>query len=338
MAAKPRLAIIGAGGIALSHYQGYRAAGAEIVAISDVNEAILKKRQQEWDIPFASTNSQEIFDREDIDGVSICTPNSFHAPLVIAAAKAKKHILCEKPISMSLAEAQNMIDVCNEEGVILQIGHHLRSANGPSKAKEILSSGALGDLMFIRLRQAHDWGGDGKVRGVFGLKQYSGGGTMLDNGCHMMDLIRYFAGDVSEIFARTATLKFSDIDVEDTSLASLRFRNGALGSVENAWTATGWEEGFVIFGSQGALEFSNRNGPPTLIHRHRQSPNTTWNTTDVAEYRFHENDGHQIQAYNFLDAMAGKRPVICSGEDGLEAIRLVLKGYESAEANAALAL
>lgn len=332
--------IIGAGGISNHHYKGYVAAGAEVVAIADVSEAALAARSAQWKVAQTFTDYQELLAQADIDIVSVCTPNAYHHPATVAAAKAGKHVLCEKPISLNLELAQEMIDVCRDAGVLLQIGHHMRSNGAAYRAKQIIDSGELGELTFLRLRQAHDWTGDETVKPSFGSKANSGGGTLLDNGCHMFDLARYFAGEVRELYARTATLKF-DVEVEDTSVVSLQFASGALGSVENAWTATGWEEGFWLYGTRGSLEYSNRWEAPVLKHRFRESPGTSWADTDLAIYDFKtEGPGqsnHERHIANFLAAIRGERDVICTGEDGLESVRLVLASYESAEQGRAVA-
>ncbi len=333
-----KVGIIGVGGIAQNHFEGYKAINADLVAISDINEETLKLRKSQWAADNTYTDYKALLANPEVEAVSICTPNAYHAPIAIDAAKAGKHILCEKPISMALDKAEEMIAVAKEHNVVLQIGHHLRSASGPQQAKRMLDAGVLGDVTYVRLRQAHDWGGDSKVRGVFGSKAHQGGGTMLDNGCHMMDLARYFAGDVAEIFAHVATLKFDGIDVEDTSHASLRFKSGALGSVENAWTATGWEEGFWIYGTEGSLEFTNRYGKPELLHSFRRSIGQGWDKTDRASYAFPSAGGHIQQIKHFEESIHNGSLVICSGKDGLEAIRLVLAGYDSAEKNVPVVL
>lgn len=324
-----RVGIIGAGGISGSHYKGYVANGAQVVAVADVNLAALEARQGEWGVKQTFTDYERLLEIPEIEAVSICTPNAFHYPATLAAARSGKHVLCEKPISLSLAEAHQMVEACRKAGVILQINHHLRSNGAAYKAKQILESGELGRVTFIRLRQAHDWTGAAVVRDSFGKKALAGGGTLLDNGCHMFDLARYFGGGVEEIFARTATLKF-DIEVEDTAHASLRFESGALGEVETAWTATGWEEGFWIYGTKGALEYTNRHGRPVLRHSYRASPGTTWAEPDHADYTFAGEPNHTRHVGNFLAAIRGERTVICTGQDGLEAVRLVLAAYESA--------
>ena len=327
--------IVGAGGVSLFHYQGYTAAGATIVAIAYANPLALAARQKEWGIPKGYGTWEELVADPTIEAISVCLPNALHHPVTLAAARAGKHVLCEKPLSLSLEKAQEMIDVCREAGVVLQTGHHLRSDNASLQTKKLIDSGALGRVTFMRLRQAHDWGGAKTVRGVFGSLAHSGGGTLLDNGCHMMDLARYFGGDVRQIYANTATLGF-DVEVEDTSVATLTFASGTLGSVENAWTATGWEQAFWIYGTEGSLEYSNRTN--VLTHRFRSSAGTTFGEPDIAHTTFGGYEAHTACEIDFLAAVRGERDVVCTGEDGLEAVRLVLAGYESARENAPVRL
>ena len=216
--------------------------------------------------------------------------------------------------------------------MVLQVGHHLRSDAAALKAKALISAGALGRLTYLRFRQAHDWGGAATVRDSFGKRAHSGGGTLLDNGCHMMDWARFFGGDVAEVYARTATLKF-DVEVEDTSVVNLAFKSGALGTVENAWTATGWDYGFWLYGTQGTLEYTNRYGDPVLRHLSRESLGSAWGEPDLATHRFSGLGPHLQSVVNFLASIREARGVICTGEDGLEAVRLVLASYESAQLN-----
>jgi predicted dehydrogenase len=123
----------------------------------------------------------------------------------------------------------------------------------------------------------------------------------------------------------------SKVEVEDTSLVQLEFASGALGSVENAWTATGWEEGFWVYGTLGALECTNRSGPRVLRHVYRGSGGTTWDKVDETLYRFADEGGHSRQVIAFIRAIREGGPVVCTGQDGLEAVKLVLRAYQSAK-------
>ncbi|WP_161881037.1 Gfo/Idh/MocA family protein [Deinococcus alpinitundrae] len=325
-------AIIGAGAISLRHFEGYQLAGANVVAFADPSEGTRSRRETEWNAR-GYLSFEEMLEREDIQALSICTPNAYHAPAALAALRRGIHVLCEKPLSLDLAACDEMIAAARESGAILQTNHHLRSNPAVQTAKRLIDEGRIGRVTFMRLRQAHDWGGAEEVRGAFGSLQASGGGTLLDNGCHMMDLARHFGGDVRSIFARMGTLKF-DIEVEDTSVASLEFESGALGSVENAWTATGWEESFAVYGSEGALECSNRLGDPRLRFVSRSLGSGSWGQTDETWYNFAglENSAiaHHRSVQAFVRSITEGAPIVCTGEDGRESVRLVLGGYESA--------
>ncbi len=332
-----RIGVIGTGGIAKNHVAGYQLAGAEVVALCDVNPTTLEERQIEWKVPSGFTSYQELLKDPTIDAVSICTPNSSHHPITIAAAEAGKHVLCEKPVSMDLAQAEEMIAVCEKAGVVFQVGHHMRSWAAAAQAKDMIDHGHIGDITYARFRQAHDWSGAKQVRGVFGSKEASGGGTLLDNGCHLFDLARYFGGNVSDVFARISTRKF-DIEVEDTAISSLGFASGAMGQVEVAWTGTGWHEAFWIFGTEGSIECDNRVGPNILTYRYRRSAGTNWADTDVATYDLKGLVSHSQHVANFLAAIDGSGPIVCTGTDGLEAVRLVLASYESAATGSVIRL
>ena len=193
-----RVALIGAGGIANAHHKGYTAAGAVIVGFVDPFEPTRARREKEWKIT-GYASFEELLASEKFEAVSVCTPNAYHAPASIQAALAGKHVLCEKPLSMSLADCEKMIRAARDAGVVLQTGHHLRANLLVEKTKELISSGAIGRVSFIRLRQTHDWGGNKTVADSFGKLANSGGGTLLDNGCHMFDLARNLGGDVKNI-------------------------------------------------------------------------------------------------------------------------------------------
>ena len=331
-----RVAIIGTGSISQAHYDGFRAAGANVVALCDVNPVQLAARATAWGVDRTYSDYDEMFAAGGIDAVSIAAPTAVHHPATMAAAKAGVHVLVEKPIALELALADEMISACEGAGVKLVVNHQLRSSGPARKARELIEAGAIGRVTHLRLRQAHDWGGQG-VRPSFATRASSGGGTLLDNGCHLADLARFFGGRVREVYARVATLAY-DVEVEDTANVSFEFADGAIGTIETAWTATGWEEGFWIYGTEGALESTNRFGPPWLRHYYRGTPGGTWDVTDLATYSFGGYKPHTAHVIAFVAAVKGEGPVVCSGVDGREAVRLILAAYASAADGSAVRL
>jgi len=332
----PRVAIIGTGGISEAHYAGYQAAGAEVVALCEVDQDQLTARALAWGVRRSYTDYHTMFADGGIDVVSIAAPTVVHHPATLAAAAAGVHVLVEKPMALDLDLADEMIAACSEARVVLCVNHQLRSSGPANKAKELLASDVIGRLTHIRLRQAHDWGGKG-ARRSFATRASSGGGTLLDNGCHLADLARFFGGKVTEVYARSATLAY-EVEVEDTAHVSFVTADGAIGTIETAWTATGWEEGFWLYGTKGSIESTNRLGAPTLRHSYRASPGGAWDTTDVTEYRFTGLPPHSRHVLAFLAAVRGEGPVVCTGEDGREAVRLILSAYSSATSGLPVAL
>ena len=324
-----RIGIIGSGNIARNHVEGYLAAGADVIGLVDVDTAVLARRSLEWKVERTFTEVAELLALPGLDAVSVCTPNAAHAPATIAAADAGMHVLCEKPVSLSLAEADAMIGACRTAGVVLQVDHHLRSNPSVERARAIIGSGELGRITFVRLRQAHDWGGRGEVPLAFRTPALAGGGTLLDNGCHLFDLARHLAGDVAEVHARTRTLKF-DVQVEDTAQVSLAFVSGALGTIETSWTTTGWDQSFVVDGTAGTLEYTERDGRPRLRHLRRPKGDATWDGTTATTWETPPGADHVRAVGAFVSAVRGERSVSCTGEDGREAVRLALASYESA--------
>jgi predicted dehydrogenase len=324
-----RVGIVGSGNIARFHVDGYRAAGAEVVGIVDVDETVLATRSLEWRVERTFREVGELLAMPGLDAVSVCTPNAAHAPATIAAASAGRHVLCEKPVSLSLEEADAMIAACRTAGVLLQVDHHLRSNPSVERAHAIIESGELGRITFIRLRQAHDWGGRAEVPVAFRTPELAGGGTLLDNGCHLFDLARHLGGEVAEVFARVGTLKF-DVAVEDTAQVSLRFTSGALGHIETSWTATGWDQSFHVDGTRGTLEYTERGGRPRLRHLHRTGGDVSWEGTTSTTWETPAGTDHARAVAAFVAAIRGERRVPCSGEDGREAVRLALASFQSA--------
>lgn len=324
-----RVGIIGAGGIAQLHARGYQAAGCEIVAIADLSGEALDRRSAEWGVPHVFTDYRDLLAVPEIDAVSVSTPNAVHGQATIAAAVAGKHVLCEKPISLSLDEGAAMIEACRRAGVVLQVNHHMRASHAVMRTREMLDAGVLGRVAFIRLRQAHDWGGATEVPPSFRTAALAGGGTLIDNGCHLFDLALHLGGPVADVFARAATLKFAT-EVEDTAITSLRFASGALAEVETQWTNTGGEIAFAVYGTNGAIEYTNRSGRPVMRWFHREPGAPDGAEPEVTAWESNQGQDHTRAVAAFVQAIRGDGPVICTGEDGLAAARIVLAAYESA--------
>ena len=196
--------------------------------------------------------------REDVDVVIVATTNDMLAPITLAAVQAGKHVLVEKPAARNAAELLPVLDAANRAGVVVKVGFNHRFHPALLKAREIVDSGALGPLMFVRARYGHggrlgmekEWRGDPRI---------AGGGEMLDQGIHLIDLSRWFLGEFSEVEGRVARF-FWNWQVEDNGFALLR-----TAAAQIAWlhaSCTEWKNlfSFEIYGREGKLHIEGLGG------------------------------------------------------------------------------
>ncbi|MHB1294341.1 MAG: Gfo/Idh/MocA family protein [Anaerolineae bacterium] len=248
-----RIGIIGAGGIArAAHMPGYLAQkDVQVVCVSDVAPGRAAEFAQEFGIPRAYESYQQMLEQEELDGVSVCTPNLVHKDPAICALNAGVHVLCEKPIAMNYAEGREMVDAAHRNSKILQIGLHWRFTAEAQALKRFIQAGELGDIYYgeatyMRRRGIPGWG-------VFTQKALQGGGALIDIGVHTLDHTMWLMGNPKPISVTGATYaafgKRSDVvsiwapwdaskfDVDDMGVAMVRFDNGATLLLRASWAA-----------------------------------------------------------------------------------------------------
>jgi UDP-N-acetylglucosamine 3-dehydrogenase len=250
-----RAAVIGCGTIAeYCHIPGYQShpAVAEVI-LCDIDEKILKETQHKFHIKKGYTDYRTLLKKEKLDVVSVATPNYLHAAMVCAAARKGIHILCEKPMALSLAEAERMRKALAASRVKFMVGLSHRFEVMNIRAKEMLASGKIGRPFMLRIRLGHEgpYPGWGKTDWFYDKKK-AGHGALLDMGIHAIDLARYFLGDVRKVTARTATL-MKPIAVDDNALLILEFESKVLGMIDVSWTSKPGFSGSEIYGSGGTL-------------------------------------------------------------------------------------
>lgn len=185
----------------------------------------------------------------DVDAVSVCVPNKYHAAVTIQALRAGKHVLCEKPMATSLDDCLEMVKVAKESGKVLMIGQNQRLAKAHVKAREIIQSGELGEVIAFQTNFCHPGpeGWTGKKDSWFYDKKVASFGVMADLGVHKTDVIHYLTGQrIIKTFAELATLnkKYPDgtpISVDDNAIAIYTLENGAIGTMHVSWTNYGKE-------------------------------------------------------------------------------------------------
>lgn len=327
MSRKARVAIIGAGGIAGAHCKGYltHADRIEVVALVDVDEANLEARKNQLgNDPRTYKDWKKMLaaEADEIDAVDICLPHHLHKAAIIDAARAGKHILCEKPLCMTLREADAIEKVLKETGVMYMSAHNQLFLPCVMEAKKMIGSGALGRIYYLKSqdcfltnRTAESWGWRAKLK-------MQGGGELIDTGYHPTYRLLHLAGSKAVSVQGTFGRFWCDIEGEDTACVNLRFENGTIGQIVTSWAmalpyhsyqihAVG-EEG-ELFGSGSELFWK----PKGYVEPARRTLPSV--DTFVAEI------GH------FADCLlTGERPVH-GFEEGREVLRVIVEAAKTAK-------
>lgn len=327
------IGIIGCGFIAKKHATAIEAIeGAKLVAVSDKIPGNMTYYKEEYDaVPYE--DSEELLKRDDLDIVSICTPTGLHAMLAIQAAEAGKHVILEKPIAMSLEEADSIIDACRKNNVKLSIVHPNRYRPVVRELKEILDSGALGKIShanaIVNWNRNQAYYDQSPWRGT----KAGDGGALMNQAIHNLDLLLWFMGDVQEVFSMEAT-RLRDIEAEDVSNGLVKFKTGALGLIQASTTVypKNYEESITLFGENGTIKIGGSNA---LYFEHIE-------VKDMNESKKNEliesvkeepwgKPGHQHIIEDMIKAVKEDTEPAINGEEGRRSLELVLAMYESAE-------
>ncbi len=293
----------------------------------------------------AYSDLQEMLADDTIDIVTIATPSGAHLEPTIAAAKAKKHIICEKPMEVTPTRIQQMIDVAKEEGVLLSGIFNRRFNPAVEHLKKAVEAGRFGTLALcdaqIKWYRTQEYYDSGKWRGTMAL---DGGGALMNQGIHTIDLLQYLVGKVKRLSASMALLTHENIEVEDTAVAILEFENGARGVIQGStscWSSTGHPAEIQLCGSHGSAFLTDETFRVwDFKGTHEQDAFVQQNLMKSTEKGLGANDpnainviGHIRNFENVIQALdTGETPLI-SGEEAMQSVRLITAIYESANNN-----
>lgn len=324
-----RVGVVGAGAIAQAcHIPGYiRNKHCVLAAFTDPALARHKEIEEKFPHVRGYTSLDEMLAKEDLDIVSVCTPNKYHAASTIAALKAGCHVLCEKPIAASLQEADRMIATAKQSRKKLMIGFSHRLYRGPNTCKQMLQKKVIGKPFMIRVRFAHGGPYPGWAKDKwFYEPDIAAGGAMLDMGIHAIDLALWLYGPVTAVSAKAATL-IKRIAVDDNAVLLLEFASGALGYVEVGWTSKPGFTGFELYGTEGSLICDYVRGLQLC------SGKASAGTDSVNEWKMIDDKpatgGWSIEIDYWMDIVMGKRPLTMDGAAGRAALEVALAAYKS---------
>ncbi len=321
-----RVAIVGCGLIGQKRARALR--DSRLVAVADVNPARARQLAAQYDGCAAEADWQACVARDDVDLVIVSTTNDALTPVSLAAVRRGKHVLVEKPAARNAEELRPLVATAREAGVVVKVGFNHRFHPAFLKARALFDEGAVGPLLYLRARYGHG-GRKGYDREWRADPQVAGGGEMLDQGVHLIDLARWFAGDFAEVAGRVGTF-FWDMPVEDNGFALLTTAAGQV-----AWlhaSCTEWKNlfSFEIFGRDGKLQIDGLGGSYGVerLTFYRMLPQMGPPETTAWEYPGEDTSWNAEYAH-LLQCIAERRTPACTLEDALAALEVVVALYKN---------
>jgi predicted dehydrogenase len=317
-----RFALIGAGGIAKAYVAVFAAfAQAAVVAVADPKVRRAKEVGDALGCP-AFRSHEELLEQVPCDAAVICTPPATHVQVALDLIEQGIPVLCEKPLAVDLASARKLVNAAAIDGVPLTMAAKFRYVDDAIRAKQIVDSGGLGELVLFdnifasRVRMADRWNSDPAV---------SGGGVLIDNGTHSVDIARYFLGSITDVMA-VAPRRVQRVPVEDTAQMFIRSADGVCGTIDLSWSIDMQADRYIsIYGSEGTINVGWRES------KFRPASGADW-------IKF-GNGYDKIQAMgaqvaNFCAAVQGREELLITAEEAVASVAVIEAAYASLDRNA----
>lgn len=332
-----KIGIIGCGKIAqVRHIPEYADnPNAKLIAYYDINNARAREIAQKYGGK-AYDSYVSLLSDADIDAVSVCTANSSHAEITIAALKAGKHVLCEKPMATTLKDCEDMVKTAKDTGRFLMMGHNQRLAKAHVKAKELIDEGLIGDIVSFRTTFGHGgpetWSVDPGKDVWFFDRNKAVMGAMADLGIHKTDLIHFLTGQtVVETTAQLATIDKREasgslIGVDDNAICVYRLSGGALGTMTVSWTFYGAEDNStILYGTKGIMHIYD--DPRHSLKVIKRDGKMLVYDTDQIQTNDNQTKSGVIDL--FIDCLKKNREPEISGAEALKTMRVIFASVES---------
>ena len=331
-----RVGLIGCGLMARAHLPGYEAARdqSEIVMCCDNHLKLAEDTSVKLGGTAAVTSDwQAVIDNPQVDAVDVCAPHFLHAPIVLAAAKAGKHVLLEKPMAMNLGEARQMVNAMEAAGKVFMVAQNQRYLPEHKPIKKLLDDGAIGRVVAARI-DGNQFLSRGYPEGHWLFsKKLAGGGVIRTTAIHKIDLMRSFLGDVRRVTALYSTSGLNPgMDTEDIAAFAMEFENGAIGEAFFTFAAyqnpipTASHELVILYGTKGMI--NNINGwhmHSTEVDGYKEG----MQSMGLPNANYAESFVHEVG--HFLECVATGQPPITSGHDNIRTIAIIDALYQSYE-------
>lgn len=308
---------------------------AEVVAVASPSPGNAQALAKKYAIPSVYLDYREMLKRSDIEMVTIAAPNYLHAQMMSDCAQHGKHVVCEKPLAMTIEEGEHMVDAAKRHGVLLMYAEELLFAPKYVRAKQLADAGAFGNIHLIKQCEMHS----GPHSAWFWDVRRSGGGALMDLGCHGIAFARWFLGGptIKSVYCQMGSYAHRDkTEGEDNAICILEFDGGAVGLIENSWTRPGgMDDRIEVFGDAGQT-YANLlmgNAMPTYSEKGygyavEKGPDTKGWSYPVFEEIW--NYGFPQEMTHFAHCVRAKEKPQSTGEDGVAVLEALYAGYASA--------
>jgi predicted dehydrogenase len=319
--------IVGAGLIGAKRAEAIAATGeGRLLAVADVDQNRADTFARKWGAE-AVVDWKDLVLLKDIDAIIVAVPNAFATPIVLAALKAGKHIFCEKPLGINSQESLKIVNAAKKARRLVKVGFNHRFHAALLEARKIFATGNIGGILFIRARYGHG-GRKGMEKEWRFDKKTSGGGELLDQGVHLIDLARWFAGDFDRVYGVTRT-KFWRTKVDDNAFALMMNRRV---TVSLHASTTNWKNifSFEVFGETGFLQIDGKGGSygEEVLTYGKRKPE--FGVPDIEVIRFPPKDNSWEREWlNFVRSVAGREEMSGTAIDGWRANTIVDALYRS---------
>lgn len=317
-----RFGLIGCGRISQTHLQAIEVLKdyCQLKAVVDVREEAAASVANQYGCK-AYTDYRRLLDGDQIDAVIISTPPNTHAEIASYFLENKKPVLCEKPLATTIADAKMMVDKAADNDVLLMMASKYRYVADTIKAKGIVESGILGEIILFE----NVFCGKVDMRDRWNAsREVGGGGVIVDNGCHSVDIARFLLGPIEKVQAAEGK-RVQKLPVEDTARIHFRTRSDAMGMVDLSWSIQKERDAYIeLFGTEGVLSIGWQSS------KYRQSEKVHWVTFGKG---YNKVEAFSGQIRNFVQSIRGKEMPLITAEDALESVKVIDAAYRSVAMN-----
>ena len=335
---KTRVALLGTGFIANIHMESYNrfVYDAEVVAVYGRNLEKAQVFAKEFGIPAAYSDIDELLAKEDVEVVDICLPNYLHRDVCLKAAEANKHVIVEKPLAVTLEQADEMIEACKSRGLKLMYAEELCFAPKYERVREMVEAGAVGDVYMLKQAEKHN----GPHSPWFYKKETAGGGVMMDMGCHALAWFRWMTGraQAKSVYSDMKTVYHKAItDCDDNTVTVVEFENGVTCLAEDSWAKPGgMDDRIEVYGTKGVSYADLFRGNSALTYSEdgygyamEKAGSTQGWTFTIFEEAF--NQGYPQELSHFISCVREDKTPVVTGEDGRAVLEMIYAAYMSAK-------